>query len=121
VKPDLDYSPYLNWTADAHVVAYGSFKPKTSYTVSLPAGTRDQFGRGLVTPLQLEFTMPESVNSPTAPAVTPSAWIIGPGRFGTYNAYSESHTLVTTTNVSHLDFTVERLAETVALEALGSK
>ena len=120
VEPQLDYSPFPNWSDDdTHVVLYGAFKPSTSVTVSLPAGVHDRFGRPLADGLQLHFTTPLGQVSPNAPPVQPQAWLISPGPVGTYNAYEHPRAVLRTTNVSHFDYSLDALSEQTVLELYG--
>ncbi len=116
VEPPLDYSPFPNWRDDdTHVVLYASFKPATSYTLSLPAGVRDRFGRPLADGLQLHFTTPAGQVSSNAPPVPPQAWLISPGPIGTYDAYEHPRAVLRTTNVSHFDYALDAVDERVVV------
>jgi hypothetical protein len=59
VEPELDYSAYPQWSDnDTQATIHGPFKPETPYTLTLPAGTRDRFGRTTKSAFTLSFQSP---------------------------------------------------------------
>jgi hypothetical protein len=116
-EPRLDDPLSLRWTDDdTRVEMYGPMQPSTQYTLSLPAGTRDRFGRAMVDAFSLSFKAPAGAASPNAAPVMPNAWLISPGPVGTYNAYEHPRALVRTTNVTRLAYTVDALDEAAVVK-----
>lgn len=115
VDPAPDYPLYQSWSDDdRHLELRGALKPDTQYTVSLPAGTHDRFGRAISDSVKLTFTAvappPGTYNGP------PQVWMIAPA-FGTYDAYSKPQALVRTIDVGRIDYRLERLDVSSYLQA----
>jgi hypothetical protein len=65
LDPPPDYPPYLNWTDyDTHVTLSGSMKRSTRYTLVLPAGVQDRFGRRTTDEFRMEFQTPAATPRP---------------------------------------------------------
>src|SRR5260370_19323241 len=109
VQAELDSSPYLNWTdpSGTHAIVYGAFQPETQYTLTVPEGAHDRFGRAIRTPVSLHFRTPAGLNSPTAAPVNPQALVVSPGLISTFDAYAHPRDLVRTTNASPIEYSVD--------------
>jgi alpha-2-macroglobulin len=114
IEPDLSFPPALSWSSDDRTLSLnGPFAPSASYRLSLPAGLRDRFGRATTEPFNFAFSTPK-------PIPTPQAWLVSPGRVGTYDAYGTPRAMVRTANVSRLTFTLETLSAEQFLAAISS-
>ena len=123
VEPELDFTPYPQWTDDlnTHANFRSPLKPETDYTVTLPAGTHDRYGRTTTTDFVLRFRTPATPVSSKAPAVPAQAWLISPGPVGTFDAYAHPRALLRTTNVSHFDYSIDALDEAAVLQFYRSR
>src|SRR6266540_2726429 len=110
IEPKLDYAPYLSWQADGLRVTLGAgqLKGSTTYTVRLPAGVLDQFGRPLAEAFQVSLTTGVTAAAqPTRPFI----YLVSPGPLGTYDAYEQPRALVRSLNVSGLSYRLEAVEE----------
>jgi len=120
IEPKLDYAPYLSWQADGLRVTLGAgqLKGSTTYTVRLPAGVLDQFGRPLAEAFQVSFTTGVTAAAqPTRPFI----YLVSPGPLGTYDAYEQPRALVRSLNVSGLSYRLEAVDEPAVIASLNDR
>jgi alpha-2-macroglobulin len=116
-EPELDYIPAWRWSDDGtRLTISGFLKPSTDYTVSLPAGVLDSFGRATAEAFELQF---RSAATPNGQSPRPYVHVVAPLPMGSFDAYEHPRFLVQSLNVGHVKFTVDSLDQAELVRALS--
>ncbi|MBC7264998.1 MAG: Ig-like domain-containing protein [Chloroflexi bacterium] len=88
------------WDSDTQLSLSFGAQPSTSYTISIGKGMKGRYGHNLDKDYTIRFTTRE---------LYPSAYLMGPDRIGTFNAYTTTVVYASYVNVTELNLSLYRL------------